>query len=122
MQSGIIRAVVIVEFPESTPEGHEQTGERPAVVVGVPDLLAQPRYGGLLVVPCSSKLHQFAAFSPAMYPVLSAGAGGLTRDSVAICEQLRFISRTRVIDYLGHLTPDEYRPIDAAIRIMLNQR
>lgn len=48
--------VLKILFPYHKPEGHEQQGPRPAVVVVVPDTLGAPRFRTLVVIPFTSQL------------------------------------------------------------------
>jgi mRNA interferase MazF len=46
---------------------------------------------------------------------IPAGEGGLERDSKVLCEQIRTLSRNRVLERLGHLSPDRLDEIRAAL-------
>jgi len=46
--------VVIALFPEHVPAGHEQRGVRPAIVLGFPEKLGQPRFPVVLVAPLTT--------------------------------------------------------------------
>jgi len=50
---------------------------------------------------------------------LPAGAGGLTQDSVAPCEQIRVIHKRRITKILGHLDLHQLSPIEQALRTIL---
>ncbi|MDZ7727472.1 MAG: type II toxin-antitoxin system PemK/MazF family toxin [Dehalococcoidia bacterium] len=52
--------------------------------------------------------------------LVDAPEGGLAVDSVALGEQVRAISRTRLVGYRGTLSPDTMDRIDAALRIALD--
>lgn len=113
--------VLRIRFPSQHPSGHEQTGTRPAVVVGIPELLGSPRFPALIVVPFTTRDAAdtgYVAASPALYPAIRAGAGGLTADSVALVDNIRAVDITRILDRLGHLNPDQYAPIRSALRGM----
>jgi mRNA interferase MazF len=49
-----------------------------------------------------------------------AGTGGLSLDSIAVCEQLRAISKTRLIKPLGKLDRSQIASVEAAIKITLD--
>jgi mRNA interferase MazF len=58
-----------------------------------------------------------------IYPsqeVLKAGEGGLRKDSVALCEQVRAISVTRLGKQMGNLGPDKMAGIADGLRIALD--
>lgn len=107
--------------PQSTPAGHEQHGARPAVVVGVPDFVAPPKDEGLILVPFSSKVMRYVHLSRELYPIYTEGQGGLTVASVALCPQVRFLGRERLLGVLGQLTPEEFSPIGQAVRRMMGR-
>lgn len=105
--------VVVVEFPSHAPGGREQEGTRPAVVVGLsPGPL---RFPLAMVVPLTTAVGPWQAANPATYPRLKAGAGGLSKASTVLGDQLRAIDRLRLRAFVGTLTPAEYAPIQAAI-------
>src|SRR5437763_7074550 len=78
-------------------EGSEQGGTRPVVVIRRDALnYASPV---VVVVPITD-----AANKKKIYPShvkVAAGKGGLTMDSIVICEQVRAISKTRLKQQLG---------------------
>lgn len=49
-----LKDVISALLPEHAPGGHEQQGLRPTVVVGVPELLGEPRFEVLVVVPMTT--------------------------------------------------------------------
>jgi len=75
--------VITVDLP-SYSRGHEQTGIRPAIVVGLPILLGKPRYPMLVIVPMTTTTGPWSGQSPDLYPPLQAGDGGLTKPCVAL--------------------------------------
>ena len=105
-------------FPESKPAGREQAGDRPAIVVGVPDFIEAPRYPGLILVPLTSQVQHYLGRSSVLYPRFPTRVGGLTRDSVALTDQVRFLDHRRLTGYLGHLTREEYAPVQRALALM----
>jgi mRNA interferase MazF len=71
-----------------------------------------------VVVPVTSKENR-----KAIYPSqaeIRAGDGGLKKDSVALCEQVRSISKARLTRGLGHLSNSAIVKIDAALKITLD--
>lgn len=112
-------AVFVAEFPEHDPSGREQEGPRPAVLVGLPTNAGRPRFPVLMLAPVTSfKGQPWVAEAPDLYPLLRAGTGGLRVDSVALMDQTRALDASRVVRYLGALTPQEYAPLHAAARLM----
>ncbi len=107
--------VITVQLPTHQPGGHEQTGIRPAIVVGLPNLLSRPRFPMILVVPTTTSVGPWANQSPHLYPPLSAGVGGLTTDCVVLLDQLRSIDRSRIGRRIGTLTTQQLMPISTGL-------
>ena len=49
--------------------------------------------------------------SPDLYPVFSAGIAGLKSSSIALLDQIRAIDATRIVNYRGSLTAEQYQAI-----------
>lgn len=97
-------------------EGSEQGGTRPVVVVSR-DALNQ--FSPAVVVASITD----AANKKKIYPShvkVSAGIGGLTMDSIVICEQVRAISKTRLKRMLGKFDTPTMTSIEAALKITLD--
>lgn len=112
--------ILKVDFAQARPQGHEQEGIRPAVLVGVPDWLGKPLYAGLIVVPFSSRDEKLAGQDEHLYPMYLAGSGGLTVDSFALIDQVRFVDGRRILTKLGELSDAEYAPIERGLRTIMN--
>jgi mRNA interferase MazF len=100
----------------SPTEGSEQSGQRPVVVVSRDAINASSPV--VVVVPATDRANK-----PRIYPshvVLRVGDGGLTLESVAMTEQVRAISKTRLVSRLGQLTPQSIASIDTALKITLD--
>ena len=54
----------------------------------------------LLIAPFTSKIRRALLPSHVFVP---AGVGGLSQDSVVLCEQIRVIDKSRIIRAIGHL-------------------
>jgi mRNA interferase MazF len=80
--------------------GSETGKTRPALVLQ--NELANRSSPTVTVVPISSQIARVYPFQVR----IPAGEGGLTRDSKALCEQIRTVSRQRIRERLGEL-PDE---------------
>jgi mRNA interferase MazF len=78
--------------------GTEQSGIRPVVIVQIDRAnVASPH---TIIVPFTSKIRRKLLPSHVFVP---AGVGGLSQDSVLLCEQIRVIDKSRTIRVLGHL-------------------
>lgn len=111
--------VVLVKFPSSLPPGHEQEGQRPAIVVGVP--IGAIRYPVIIVVPLTTQGGTWARENPNVYPQLQAGIARLKQNSIALLDQVRAVDARRVISYLGSLTSEDYAPIVEGLLQMIGR-
>lgn len=78
--------------------GTEQAGIRPVVILQVDRANAVSPH--TIIAPFTSKIRR--ALLPSHVFVLS-GVGGLSQDSVVLCEQIRVIDKSRIIRVIGHL-------------------
>lgn len=92
--------IVTARFPEQNPQGREQEGFRPAIVVGFPNRLGTPRFRLIIVIPITTDRGQaWAIASPDLYPRFTAGTGGLRQPSIALLDQVRVLDVTRISEY-----------------------
>ena len=109
--------VLTASFPEQTPQGREQEGYRPAIVVGLPNYLGSPRFPVIIVVPMTTYRNQsWVDNSPKLYPVFPAGIAGLKSPSIALLDQIRAIDAKRIINYRGSLTIEQYQIIEDGLK------
>lgn len=102
--------IIIVKFPLHNPQGKEQEGIRPAVVIGIPQKVGNSRFPIILVAPMTTEKGQmWASSSPNLYPKLFEGQAGLPKASIILLDQIRAIDLKRVVRYLGTLKPVEYQ-------------
>jgi mRNA interferase MazF len=100
-----------------TGHGHEQSGQRPALVVS-DDAFNQGPAGLVMVVPLTSKV-QKSRHIPAHIPMV-APEGGLKAPSVILCDQLRTISKDRLGQVpWGLVTAATQANVDRVIRTLL---
>lgn len=123
--SGVVSVgdVVSADFPEHNPQGHEQEGARPAIVVGVPEKLGASRFPTLMLAPITSDrggARRWATKSPELYPRLPKGTAGLRSDSICLLDQVRALDAERIRSYLGSLSSEEYGPILEGLRNMMD--
>jgi mRNA interferase MazF len=97
-------------------QGSEQDGVRPVLIISRDAL---NKFSPLaVIVPFTD-----AANKTKVYPShvrFSAGRGGLTMESLAVCEQVRTISKTRLRKLMGKISPAEMAQVEAAIKIVLD--
>ena len=51
---------------------------------------------------------------------IDKGEGGLTKDSIIQCEQIRTVDKSRIIKKIGHLSDDLMQKVEEAVRIILS--
>lgn len=89
--------------------GAEVGKTRPAVVLQ--NDLANRSSPTVTLVPISSSPDRAFPFQVR----IPAGEGGLTRDSKALCEQIRTVSRERLVRRMGQLPPERMKQIREAL-------
>lgn len=80
--------------------GHEQGGRRPVLVVSQDPFNSVP-HELRFIVPVTFRIRGVPA-----HIWLPAGEGGLAKDSVAMCDQLRSVSLDRFRAYRGMVAPE----------------
>ena len=109
--------ILTASFPEQTPQGKEQEGYRPAIVVGLPNYLGSLRFPVIIVVPMTTYRNQsWVDNSPKLYPVFPVGIAGLKSPSIALLDQIRAIDAKRIIHYRGSLTVEQYQIIEDGLK------
>jgi mRNA interferase MazF len=94
--------------------GTEQAGVRPVVILQIDRAnVVSPH---TIIAPFTTKVRRALLPSHAFVP---AGAGGLSQDSVALCEQIRVVDKRRIIRVLGHLDEPYLEEIAEALRTIL---
>lgn len=97
-------------------EGSEQGGTRRVVIV------SRDALNKFSPVVCICPITD-AANKQRVYPshvLVPTGTGGQTIDGIVVCEQVRTISKTRLIDRKGKFEKDVMTRIDAALKIALD--
>jgi len=104
--------LVVVDLDPT--RGHEQSGRRPAIVISDPEVSSDQRFPMICVVPVTS-----TPGKGALYPLLAPGESGLVRKSYALIDQLRAVSKARVIRVHGRVALRELRAIDKGLYLFL---
>jgi mRNA interferase MazF len=99
---------------DAKPVGHEQAGERPAVVVSI-DTLNASGAGLVFVVPLTTKRKAVRS-----HVAIAAGEGGLTKPSFAKVEDTKSVSKLRLIRRLGRVRPATLQAIEVILRHLLS--
>jgi mRNA interferase MazF len=98
----------LVDFSDA--KGHEQRGDRPAIVVGSAN-------GLIVVVPCTTTLST-ARFSHTFSLTPTAG-NGLNEESIALVFQIVALDRTRFRHQIGSITEHQRLAIVCLMRDLL---
>ena len=69
-----------------------------------------------IIAPFTTRIRRAVLPSHALIP---AGIGGLTHDSVVLCEQIRVIDKRRIIRVLGHVDDTYMEEVARALRTIL---
>ena len=93
--------------------GHEQAGKRPGLVVSV-DLFNQGPAGLAVVIPVTTK-ERGIPFHVEVKPP----EGGLSKRSFVKCEDLRSVSKERLVQRLGRVTRNTLTAVEDRLRILL---
>jgi mRNA interferase MazF len=97
-------------------KGSEQAGSRPVIIISR-DAINQ-NSSVVVCIPCTN-----AANCSRIYPsqlLLRKGTGGLALDSVAMCEQVRAITKDRLGKHVGKLDPHSLTDLEDRLRIALD--
>jgi mRNA interferase MazF len=94
--------------------GHEEGGRRPGLVVSV-DLFNQGPAGLVIVIPITTKEKGIP-----LHVEIKAPEGGLTKRSFIKCEDIRSVSRERLVQRLGQVTRSTLDAVEDRLRILLN--
>ena len=98
-------------------EGTEQAGTRPAVVVSHTDLNTSLRRAIVAPITTFRGKRLFAS-----QVLVRAPEGGLSRDSVVLCEQLRVLDEARLLRRRGSMTRQTMSAVDGALAATLGLR
>ena len=94
--------------------GTEQAGIRPALVVQIDRANATSPH--TIIVPFTTRIRETILPS---HVKISAGVGGLTEDSILLCEQIRVIDKKRLVRRIGNIEEDYLRKVVVALKVIL---
>ena len=95
--------------------GTEQAGIRPAVILQTNR--ANQVSPHTIIAPFSTRIRTPLLSSHVAFP---AGSGGLSQDSVLLCEQIRVVDKRRIVSTLGHLDDLYLNQIKFALMAILD--
>ena len=93
--------------------GREQAGTRPALVISVDAFNAGPA-GLLIVCPITSR-----AKGVRSHVLVEPPEGGLTVQSFVKCEDVRSVSRDRLIRRFGVVAPSTVHHVEQILRVLM---
>jgi mRNA interferase MazF len=91
-------------------KGSEQAGRRPVLIYQNDRLIQAGRT--VIVIPLTTNLKRRKLPSCVLVP---ASEGGLERDSVVLCHQIRALDKSGLLDYWGSLPSDRLAEIDRVV-------
>ncbi len=94
--------------------GHEQSGRRPCLIVSV-DLFNHGPAGLVVVLPLTTK---FKGIS--FHVQIDPPEGGLKQKSFIKCEDVRSVSKERLAQRYGLVSPQTLAAVDDRLRILFN--
>jgi|SRR5208283_3889928 len=106
---------MVVEVSLDPVVGHEQGRSRPCVVIQ--NDIGNRFSSTTIVAPLTAASH-IKAQSP-IYVLVKKGDGGVTKDSYALCDQIRTVDQQRFRAVYGSLAPETIARIDAALLVSL---
>ena len=108
-----------IYWADLTPRsGSEQRGQRPVVIVSHDGFNQTPGWRSIIVVPISTSAVQARRGPTAVS--LPAGAGGIERDSVALCHQVTTLDRAKLTQPLGTLSHDLLNQVENGLKAALD--
>ena len=94
--------------------GTEQAGIRPALVIQIDR--ANVTSPHTIIIAFTTKIKETILPSHVKIP---AGIGGLTQDSILLCEQIRVIDKRRLVRRIGNIEEENLRKVGAALKLIL---
>jgi len=105
--------IYTIDIPATN--GHEQAGNRPAIIVQAPQF--EKQLSTVLIVPLTSQLAALAF--PGTFLIHPDTENGLTKDSVALVFQLRAIDKKRLKRKIGRLHPSHLTQLFQFIKTLM---
>jgi mRNA interferase MazF len=105
----------VVEVDLDPVVGHEQGRLRPCVVVQND---VSNRFGSTTIIVPLTDARNIGHRSP-IYVLAPRGDGGLRKDSLVLCDQIRTVDQLRIGRFFGVLSPQTMTAVDRALLISL---
>ena len=94
--------------------GTEEAGIRPALVVQIDKANAASPH--TIIIPFTTRIREVKLPS---HVSIRAGTGGLTEESVLLCEQIRVIDKRRLVRRTGNIEEEDLRKVGIALKVIL---
>ena len=98
--------------------GAEQTGRRPVVIMSHDSFNQTPGWRSIIIVPISTSATQAMRGPTAVY--LPKGAGGLKRESIALCHQVTTLDRSKLTERIGTLPHNFMGEVENGLKAALD--
>jgi len=108
-----VRRGEIYRVDFGTPRGSEQGGERPALVIQ--NNIGNEKSPTTIVAAITSRIKKLYPF----HVDVTAAESGLREDGTILLEQIRTISRDRLMQRYGQLGDNKMKEVDRALRLSL---
>ncbi|MGH9521121.1 MAG: type II toxin-antitoxin system PemK/MazF family toxin [Terriglobales bacterium] len=106
---------MIVEVRLDPAIGHEASKKRPCLIIQND---VSNRNSPVTIVAAVMGAEHFVDFHP-LHVAVPKGEGGLLKDSVVKCNQIRSVDELRIGRTFGQLRAETMRRVDAALRVSL---
>ncbi|HSQ55394.1 MAG TPA: type II toxin-antitoxin system PemK/MazF family toxin [Gemmata sp.] len=94
--------------------GHEQDGTRPALILSV-DEFNSSKAGLVMVLPITSR----RKYSLPTHIPIDPPEAGLTMASVILCDQVRSVSKDRLVRHMGTVKPSTLAAVEPIVKVLL---
>jgi mRNA interferase MazF len=98
--------------------GSEQTGRRPVIVISHDGFNQVSAWRSIIVVPVSTSNLQ-SKRGPTVV-ALPAGAGALSKSSIAVCHQVTTLDRAKLTKKIGVLPPASLEAVETGLKAALD--
>lgn len=98
--------------------GSEQHGKRPVIIISHDAFNQTPNWRSVIVIPLSTSLAQARRGRSAVS--LPQGAGGLAKESVALCHQVTTLDRAKLTEMIGELSSKEILEVEKRLKAAMD--
>lgn len=95
-------------------DGHEQGGKRPCLIVSA-TLHNRNAYGLTVVLPLTTRTWELP-----WHLRIDPPEGGLDRESYVMCDQIRTVAQSRLLNRFGRVEEETLRAVEDRLRMLLD--